>query len=197
MLFRSMMNVIIEEDLVDHDYVDKYMLGYEELKARAAEFPPDKVAKITGIPAEDIRKLSREYSLTQPSAIREGVALERAPGGGDAIRIISTLPALVGAWRHVGGGAVEMPIWEFPFDFDFMCQTQWIKEGTRVLNQLDLGAALTGELGFDPPIKSVFIHNSNPVSQQQNSNKLIEGLKREDLFTVVGELFLTDRKSVV
>ena len=189
----GMMNVIIEEDLVDHDYVDKYLLGYEELKARAAEFPPDKVAKITGIPAEDIRKLSREYATTQPSVIREGVALERAPGGGDAIRIISTLPALVGAWRHVGGGAVEMPIWEFPFDFDFMCQTQWIKEGTRVINQLDLGGALTGEFGFESqPLKSVFIHNSNPVSQQQNSNKLVKGLKREDLFTVVSDFFITD-----
>ncbi len=87
----GMMNVIIAENLVDHDYVDKYTLGYEELKARAAEFPPEKVAKITGIPAENIRKLSREYTTTQSSAIREGVALERAPGGGDAIRAVIPL----------------------------------------------------------------------------------------------------------
>ncbi|MDH3468995.1 MAG: molybdopterin-dependent oxidoreductase, partial [Gammaproteobacteria bacterium] len=115
-----------------------------------------------------------------------------SPGGGDAIRAVTALPAVVGAWRHVGGGAVEMPIWEFPFNFDFMQRPDWIKPGTRAVNELELGAALSGELGLDPPLMSVFIHNSNPVSQQQNANKLIEGLKREDLFTVVSELFLTD-----
>jgi anaerobic selenocysteine-containing dehydrogenase len=188
----GMMNVIIAEDLVDHDYVEKYTLGFDELKTRAAQYPPERVAEITGIPAEDIRKLAREYATTQPSAIREGVALERSPGGGDAVRLVSCLPALVGAWRHVGGGAVEMPIWEFPFKFDFIQRPDWIKPGTRVVNELDLGDALTGAMKLDPPIKSVFIYNSNPVSQQQNANKLIEGLKREDLFTVVSELFITD-----
>jgi anaerobic selenocysteine-containing dehydrogenase len=188
----GMMNVIIAEDLVDHDYVEKYTLGFDELKARAAQYSPEKVAKITGIPAEDIRRLAREYATIQPSAIREGVALERSPGGGDAVRLVTCLPALVGAWRHVGGGAVEMPIWEFPFKFDFIQRPDWIKAGTRVVNELDLGDALTGAMKLDPPIKSVFIYNSNPVSQQQNANKLIEGLKREDLFTVVSELFITD-----
>jgi len=85
-----------------------------------------------------------------------------------------------------------MPIWEFPFNFDFIQRPDWIKPGTRVVNELDLGAALTGELKLDPPLMSVFIHNSNPVSQQQNANKLIKGLKREDLFTVVSEQFITD-----
>jgi anaerobic selenocysteine-containing dehydrogenase len=177
---------------VDHDYVDKYTLGYDELKARAEQYPPERVASITGISVEDIRKLAREYATTQPSAIREGVALERSSGGGDAVRLVSSLPALVGAWRHVGGGAVEMPIWEFPFNFDFIQRPDWIKPGTRVVNELDLGAALSGELRLDPPLMSLFIHNSNPVSQQQNANKLIQGLEREDVFTVVSEIFMTD-----
>ncbi|MDQ3731333.1 MAG: molybdopterin-dependent oxidoreductase, partial [Pseudomonadota bacterium] len=188
----GMMNVIIADDLVDHDYVEKYTLGFDELKQRAAQYPPERVAEITGVPAEDIRTLAREYATTQPSAIREGVALERSPGGGDAVRLVTCLPAIVGAWRDVVGGAVEMPIWEFPFNFDFIQRPDWIKPGTRVVNELDMGAALTGEMKLDPPLKSVFIYNSNPVSQQQNANKLIEGLKREDLFTVVSELFITD-----
>ena len=79
-----------------------------------------------------------------------------------------------------------------PVQFRFRPRPDWIKPGTRVVNELDLGAALTGELSLDPPLKSLFIHNSNPVSQQQNANKLIQGLKREDLFTVVSEIFLTD-----
>jgi anaerobic selenocysteine-containing dehydrogenase len=188
----GMMHVIITDDLVDHDYVEKYTIGYDELKARALEFPPERVAAITGIPAEDIRTLAREYATMQPSAIREGVAIERSPGGGDAVRLITSLPALVGAWRHVGGGAVEMPIWDFPFNFDFIQRPDWIRPGTRVVNELDLGRALNGELELDPPLMSVFIHNSNPVSQQQNANRIVEGLKREDLFTVVSELFMTD-----
>jgi anaerobic selenocysteine-containing dehydrogenase len=188
----GMMHVIMTEGLADHDYVAKYTVGYDELKERAMGFPPERVAAITGIPADDIRRLAREYATTQPSAIRQGVAIERSPGGGDAVRLVTSLPALVGAWRHVGGGTVEMPIWDFPFNFDFIQRPDWIRPGTRVVNELDLGRALVGELPLDPPLMSVFIHNSNPVSQQQNANKLRQGLQREDLFTVVSELFMTD-----
>jgi anaerobic selenocysteine-containing dehydrogenase len=188
----GMMNVIIQEGLVDYDYVEKYTLGYEELKARAAEFPVERVAEITGIPAADIVKLAREYATTPPAAIREGVAVERSPGGGDAVRAITCLPALIGAWRHVGGGAVEMPIYEFPMSVAHVSRPDWIKPGTRVLNELDLGAALTGKMKLDPPIKSVFVYNSNPVSQAPDAGELVRGLQREDLFTVCSELFITD-----
>jgi len=188
----GMMNVIIQERLVDYDYVEKYTLGYEELKVRAAEFPVERVAEITGIPAADIVKLAREYATTPPAAIREGVAVERSPGGGDAVRAITCLPALIGAWRHVGGGAVEMPIYEFPMSVAHVSRPDWIPPGTRVINELDLGAALTGKMKLDPPIKSVFVYNSNPVSQAPDAGELVRGLQREDLFTVCSELFLTD-----
>jgi anaerobic selenocysteine-containing dehydrogenase len=188
----GMMHVIIKEGLVDKDYVERYTLGYDQLSLRASEFPPERVAEITGIPVQDILTLSREYARTQPSAIRQGVAVERSPGGGDAIRAITCLPALVGAWRHVGGGTVEMPIWEFPFKFDFMCRPDWIKPGTRVINELDLGAALTGQMPLDPPLKSLFDYNSNPVSQAPAASTIVKGLMQEDLFTVVSELFITD-----
>lgn len=188
----GMMNVIIGEDLYDHDYVEKYTTGFEELSERAARFTPEYVSEITGIPADDIRKLAREYATTQPAAIRQGVALERSHGGGQAIRAITCLPALIGAWRHVGGGAMEMPIWLFPTLFDRICRPDWIKPGTRVLNELDLGAILTGEVPLDPPVKSLFVYNSNPVSQAPAQAKITNGLMREDLFTVVSELFITD-----
>jgi anaerobic selenocysteine-containing dehydrogenase len=188
----GMMNVIIAEGLVDYDYVEKYTLGFEELKARAANYPPERVAAITGIPAADIQKLAREYATTPPAAIRQGVAIERSRGGGQAIRAITCLPALVGAWRHVGGGTAEMPIWEFPTRFDRICRPDFIKPGTRVINELDLGSALNGEMPLDPPIKSLFVYNSNPVSQAPAQAKIVQGLQREDLFTVVSELFITD-----
>ena len=179
----GMMNVIIAEGLVDYDYVEKYTLGFEELKERAANYPPERVAGITGIPAADIQKLAREYATTQPAGIRQGVAIERSRGGGQAIRAITCLPALVGAWRHVGGGTAEMPIWEFPTRFDRICRPDFIKPGTRVINELDLGSALNGEMPLDPPIKSLFVYNSNPVSQAPAQAKIVQGLQREDLFT--------------
>ena len=188
----GMMNVIIAEGLVDYDYVEKYTLGFDELKARAANYPPERVAEITGIPVADIQTLAREYATTQPSAIRQGVAIERSRGGGQAIRAITCLPALVGAWRHVGGGTAEMPIWEFPTRFDRICRPDFIKPGTRVINELELGSALSGEMALDPPIKSLFVYNSNPVSQAPAQAKIVQGLQREDLFTVVSELFITD-----
>lgn len=191
-LAMGLINEIIAQDLVDHDYVAQYTVGYEELAERAAQYPAERVAGITGIPAADIRQLAREYATNQPSAIRQGVALERSRGGGQAIRAITCLPALVGAWRFVGGGTVEMPIWEFATRFDKICRPDWIPEGTRVVNELDLGAALTGELDLDPPLKSLFVYNSNPVSQGPAQAKLIRGLESDDLFTVVSEHFITD-----
>lgn len=183
-LAMGMIHEIIGQGLVDVDYVESYTVGFAELAERAAAYPPGRVEAITGIPAGDVRTLAREYATSQPAAIRQGVALERSRGGGQAIRAITCLPALVGAWRHVGGGTMEMPIWLFPTLFDRICMPQWIPEGTRVVNELDLGRALTGEMGLDPPIKSLFVYNSNPVSQGPAQAKTMQGLLREDLFTV-------------
>ncbi|MCZ6862878.1 MAG: molybdopterin oxidoreductase family protein [Alphaproteobacteria bacterium] len=186
----GMINVITEEDLVDHDYVEKYTVGYDELKDRAANFPPDKVAQITGISADDIRTLAREFATTQPSVIRMGVAIERNASGGNAVRAMSCLPALVGSWRHCGGGILHMPIWAFPVNWDGLSRPDWIREGTPVINQWRLGAALTGEL--ETKIQSLFVYNSNPAVVAPEQDKLLEGLAREDLFTVVSEHFITD-----
>jgi anaerobic selenocysteine-containing dehydrogenase len=188
----GMMNVIIAEGLVDTDYVANYTVGYEELKQRAAEYPPEKVSQITGIPAEDIVKLAREYATSQPSVIRIGVAIERHPGGGQTVRALSCLPALVGAWRKPGGGILQLPIWAFPVKWDTLMRPDFIKPGTRVLNQYKLGAALTGELGLDPPIKALMVYNSNPLVVAPEQDKTVKGLLREDLFVVVSEHFMTD-----
>ncbi len=191
-LAMGMIHEIIAQGLTDNDYIERYTVGFDELAARAANYPPERVEEITGVPADDVRTLARGYATSQPAAIRQGVALERSRGGGQAIRAITSLPALVGAWRHVGGGTMEMPIWEFPTRFDKICMPEWIPEGTRVVNELDLGMALTGELELDPPIKSLFVYNSNPVSQGPAQEKTMRGLMREDLFTVVSEHFITD-----
>jgi anaerobic selenocysteine-containing dehydrogenase len=191
-LAMGFINQIVAQGLVDQEWVDKHTFGFPELKARAAEFTPEYVEKITGIAAADITKFAREFATAQPSVIRMGVALERHKGGGQAIRAVCALPALVGSWRHVGGGLLQMPLWEFPVDWAKAARPDWIKPGTRVINNLRLGAALTGEMELDPPLKSLFVFCTNPVSQAPETNKIVRGLKREDLFTVVAEHFLTD-----
>jgi anaerobic selenocysteine-containing dehydrogenase len=191
-LAMGFINAIITQGLADKEYVEKHTHGYAELAARAAEFTPDYVESITGVPAADVMKFGREFATAQPSVIRLGVALERSAGGAQAIRAACCLPALVGSWRHVGGGLMQMPLWDFPVDWMKVSRGDWIKPGTRVVNNLRLGAALTGEMKLDPPIKSLFVYCTNPVSQAPETNKIVKGLQRDDLFTVVAEHFLTD-----
>ncbi|MGQ0656903.1 MAG: molybdopterin-containing oxidoreductase family protein [Chromatiales bacterium] len=194
-LAMAWVNVLITENLLDRDYIEKYTTGFEELKARALKCTPEWAETITGIKAHDIRKLAREYATVKPAAIRVGVGLERSAGGTDAIRLAAILPALIGAWRHVGGGTLEMPVWEFPIHWDRVCRPDWIPEGTQVVNILQTGRALTGELPLKTPIKSLFVYNTNPVTQAPESDKTVAGLKREDLFTVAAEQFMSDTAS--
>jgi anaerobic selenocysteine-containing dehydrogenase len=183
---------MIEKGHVDQEWVDKYTVGYPELAARAAEFTPDYVEGVTGVPAEDVARFAREFATTQPSVIRMGVALERHAGGGQTIRAVCAIPALAGAWRHVGGGLLQMPLWEFPVDWARVSRPDFIRPGTRVVNNLQLGRALVGDMQLDPPIMGLCIYNTNPVSQAPETNKIVQGLSREDLFFVTAEHFVTD-----
>lgn len=191
-LAMAMIHTIIEEDLLDKDYVENYTEGYEQLAERAKDRSPEWAAEITGISADDIRTLAREYAASNPAAIRVGVAVERNWGGGQAIRAICCLPSLTGAWREVGGGIYQMTFWEHPYRLDQISRPDFIPEGTRVVNNLQLGRVLTGELDLDPPIKAMMCWNSNPVTQAPEGDKIIKGLEREDLFLVSAEHFISD-----
>jgi anaerobic selenocysteine-containing dehydrogenase len=188
----GLIHVLVAEGLVDADYVERHTTGFEDLAERAAAFPPERVEDITGIPAADVRALARDLATVQPSMINVGVAVERGRTGGQAFRAIFCLPALVGSWRHVGGGAIEMPLWGFPVKWDVLSKPEWIRPDTRVVNHLQLGRALTGGLALDPPIKAVLVYVANPAAHVPESDLVTSGLAREDLFTVVHDLYLTD-----
>ena len=196
MLAMAMIHVLISEGLCDDDYVANYTEGFEELKARAETYSVEDAARACGIEADDIRTLAREYAATQPAAIRIGVAIERHTGGGQAVRAISCLPGLVGAWRQPGGGVYQLPVWACPTHWGNVLRPDWIKPGTRVINQWRLADALLGEStevkAPAPPIQSLFVYCSNPVVIAPEQQRLIQGLQREDLFTVVHEQFITD-----
>jgi anaerobic selenocysteine-containing dehydrogenase len=194
-LAMALINSIIEQGLVDREYVENYTVGFDELVDRASTRTPEWAETITGVPAADIRRLAHELATEQPAAIRMGVALERHYGGGQTIRAVTCIPALTGAWRHVGGGVTQFPVWEHPYKFDVICRPDLIPPGTRVINNLQIGRALTGEMPLDPPIMSMMCWNSNPVTQAPETDKIVAGLMREDLFLVSAEHFISDTAS--
>ena len=188
----AMAHVIIAEGLTDQDYVDSYCVGYDEFADRVEQYTPEWAAAETGVPAQTIRELAREYASAQPSVIRIGVAVERHAGGGQTVRALSLLPALVGAWRKPGGGILQLPLWAFPVNWGAFMHPELLTPGKRVVNQFLLGSALTGGLDLDPPLMGLMVYNSNPVVVCPDQQRLIEGLKRDELFTVVSEQFMTD-----
>jgi anaerobic selenocysteine-containing dehydrogenase len=185
----AMMNVIIREDRCDRDYVERHTLGFDALKARAAQFPPERVARICGIAEDEILNLAREYAATRPAAIRVNYGLQRHAGGGMAIRTIACLPALVGAWREAAGGVVLSTSDFYSFDHQALERPDLLRGSPRTINQSALGDALTSAR---PPVKAIYVYNNNPVAVCPDSNKVIAGFSRPDLFTVVHDIFMTD-----
>jgi len=189
-LAMAMMHVIFAEGLEDRDYIDRHCLGGDLLRARVAEWTPERVSAIVGLPEGDISALARAYATTRPAAIRVNYGLQRHAGGGMAVRTISCLPAVVGAWRDYGGGIQLSTSGSFPLNTDALERPDLIPPATRTLNMVELGKILN-EVD-DPPILALCIYNSNPAAVAPDQEEVIRGLKREDLFTVVLEQFLTD-----
>jgi anaerobic selenocysteine-containing dehydrogenase len=190
----AMMHVIIGENLYDADYVASYTEGFNGLRERVKQWTPARAAELTGIPAEDIVTLAREYATTRPAVIRLNYGVQRSERGATAVRTISLLPALTGSWKEVGGGLQLSVSQAHRFnraavERDDLQQLALGREA-RMINMSQLGSALT-EIG-DPPVKAMIVYNSNPAAIAPNQNAVLRGLAREDLFTVVLEQFQTD-----
>src|SRR6266850_2144187 len=185
----AMMHIIIRDHLQDQDYIDRYTLGFDELKNRVQEYPPSRVSTITGIPGETIERLTHEYATQSPAFIRVNYGLQRHAGGGMAVRNIFCLPALLGSWRHAGGGAMLSTSGFFPFKYAALERPDLIQGKPRTINMSQLGEALTNT---NPPVRAVIVYNSNPGAVAPDQQRVLEGLRREDLFTVVLEHFQTD-----
>jgi anaerobic selenocysteine-containing dehydrogenase len=190
----GMMHVIIGENLHDADYVSKHTVGFDQLREKVKDYPPERVAQWTGIAAEDIRKLAREYATTRPSVIRLNYGVQRSEGGGMATRAIAMLPCVIGSWKEVGGGLQMSTSEAFELDSDALkrpdLMTSALGREARVINMVELGRVLNTT--SDPPVKALFVYNSNPAAVCPNHNEVIRGLQRADLFTVVHEQFFTD-----
>ena len=193
----SMMQVLIGEDLLDHEYIAAHTVGYEALRERALQYPPERAAEICGLEPEQIVNLAREYGTTQPAAIRLNYGMQRARGGGNAVRAIASLPALTGAWRHRAGGLLLSSSGFAPVNSAALTrpdlQPTWPAQ-SRLINMNTLGDALMHPGGddFGPKIEALIVYNCNPAAVAPDSGKVSAGLKRDDLFTIVLEHFQTD-----
>ena len=193
----AVMHELIRLDLLDHDYLERYVDGWEPLRERALAWPPGRAAVVCGISAEVVRELALAYGTTPPAAIRLNYGMQRVRGGGNAVRLIALLPALVGAWRHRAGGLLlSASGWFKDFRDDATLQRPDLL-GTRrprTLNMSTIGDDLLREASpeFGPKIEALVVYNSNPVAVAPESGKEVQGFARADLFTVVLEHFMTD-----
>ena len=191
----GLMHVIFRDQLEDADYLAQHTSGSDSLRALVAEYTPDRVAVWTGIAAADIEELAVEYATTRPAAIRVNYGVQRSDRGGSAVRAIAMLPAVIGSWKEIGGGLQLSTSQSFQFDRPSLerpdlQQLSSLGREARLVNMSGLGSALTSL--NEPPVKALIVYNSNPAAIAPDQSKVREGLRRDDLFTVVLEQFQTD-----
>ena len=198
----AVMHELVVNDWLDHDYLARHVAGWEALRERALQWTPERAAQECGLEARQIREFARLYGTTKPAAIRLNYGMQRVRGGGNAVRLIALLPCLTGAWRHRAGGlllsasgwfkSVKNPAFEHP---------ELLAGRTpRTVNMSTIGDDLLRRPGetlpdgrpFGPRIEALVVYNSNPVAVAPQSRQVTAGFRREDLFTVVLEHFLTD-----
>jgi len=193
----GLMHELINNDWLDHDYIARHTDGWPALRERAMQWPPERVAQVCGITADEVRGLARDYGTTRPAAIRLNYGMQRVRGGGNAVRLIAILPCLVGAWRDRAGGLLlSSSGWFKPVRHDAALQRPDLLAGRqpRTINMSTIGDDLLRESSpaFGPKIEALIVYNSNPVAVAPESIKVARGFAREDLFTVVLEHFMTD-----
>ena len=195
----ALMHQLITHDWLDHDYLAQYTLGWDELRTHALQWPPERAAALCGIAVEQITALARAYGECgkrgEPAAIRMNYGLQRVHGGGNAVRAIACLPALIGAWRHRAGGVLLSSSSAFPVQRAALQRPDLLAERTpRTINMSTIGDDLLRPASptFGPAIEALVVYDSNPVAVAPESGKVVAGFAREDLFTVVLEHFQTD-----
>ncbi|HET7036229.1 MAG TPA: molybdopterin-dependent oxidoreductase, partial [Thermomicrobiaceae bacterium] len=187
----GLINLIFEQGLHDEPWLEANTVGWRELRQRAAEYPLERVAALTGLAPEVITALAHDYATTKPVLLKFSDGIQRHGNGGQTVRALCALPAVAGQYGVRGGGLYYSTSGWGAWDDQAVGHAAECPPTPRIVNMNRLGAALTGEAA-DPPIMSLYVFNANPVASTPNAPLTIQGLLREDLFTVVHDLFLTD-----
>ena len=193
-LMLAMMHILIRDGLVDHDYLERYTDGFDELSVQVTEWTPLRAAQVCGISVDDIESLARDYGTIRPSFIRTLIGAEHRQHGAMFFRTLSCLPMLVGAWREKGGGFARSVGSYAAVNVDdsvFTVDSLSAGQERRPLSMNKIGQVLNDE-NLDPAVKALFVYNGNPLVTAPNAELIRRGLEREDLFTVVSEQFMTD-----
>jgi len=191
----AIMRELVVHDWLDHDYIEKYTLGWDALRERAMTWTLSRAAEVCGIDESLIRELAKDWGTTQKAAIRLNYGMQRVKGGANAVRAVACLPALTGAWRDRAGGMLLSSSSNFNVNkIDLHRPDLLGSRRPRTLNMSTLGNDLNhvGGAEWGPQVKALLVYNSNPVAIAPQSGKVVQGFAREDLFTVVMEHFQTD-----
>jgi anaerobic selenocysteine-containing dehydrogenase len=186
----GLLHVVLAEGREDREFIERHTVGWEAFRRRILEFPPSRVAAITGLPAESIVLLGQRLAETRPTGIRIGIGIQRHGGGGMAVRTITCIPGVTGDWRHPGGGVCYDTRGFFGLDWAALWRDDLRPRPARALSMTRLGEGLL-ETG-NPPVQALFVYAANPAASVPHQTKVRRGLARQDLFTVVIEHFLTD-----
>ncbi len=191
----GLMRELVVNDWLDHDYIERHTEGWPALRERAMAWTPERTAETCGISADEVRGLARDYGTTQPAAIRLNYGMQRVRGGGNAVRLVAILPCLTGAWRHRAGGMLlSASGWFHPDKAALQRPELLAGRRPRTINMSTIGDDLLRDssAAFGPKIEALIVYNSNPVAVAPESPKVVKGFRRDDLFTVVLEHFMTD-----
>ena len=199
----GMMHIIHRDGLEDITFIQEYVQGYDELvRDVLPKFTPEYVSSICGVPVEIIEELAHAYAKAKAPFIRLGSGVSRYGNGAMSCRCINALPAVVGAWQHLGGGLLSSSSSSQYFNKSFMQQPNTPTPSKRMMPMILLGDLLTNpkallEHGLEDtsggvPVHSLYIFSSNPAITAPNQNLVRQGFMRDDLFTVVHERFFTD-----
>jgi anaerobic selenocysteine-containing dehydrogenase len=191
----AMMHVLFKEGYADWDYLRRYTDAPNALAAHVATRTPEWASKITGLPVDDIVSFARLYGRTKAAFIRCHHGFSRSRNGAANMHAVTCLPAVTGAWKHKGGGALYGHTGMYPISKKLIEGTDMIDASIRELDQSRLGPILTGDreaLKDGPPVTGLLIQNTNPAMVCPELEKVHKGFAREDLFTCVHEQFLTE-----
>lgn len=176
---------------LDHDFIAEHVLGAEAFMAQARQVSVAEASAVCGVPESEIRQLAEMYAVTSPAVIVPGNGPERNQNGGSGLRAAFALPALAGKFGVLGGGLLQGASASFPKALPTLQGEAFIEPDTRTLNIVHMGRDLL-DPHLDPPIKGLFIYNHNPVIVHPDQNRMKQSLLREDLFTVVSDIVMTD-----
>jgi anaerobic selenocysteine-containing dehydrogenase len=187
----GMLQVMVAEGLLDQAFIRDNVVGFEELCGQILpDCRPEQMAAACGVPADTIRELARAYAAATAPLIQVGGGLTRYGNGAMTIRCIACLPAISGAWQRPGGGLFCGTSTGAAFPLQLVTREDFMAAPTRIVNMNQLGNALTSL--DSPAVMSLYVYHSNPAVIAPDQNAVIKGLKRDDLFTVVHERFMTD-----